>query len=88
MGEQPKRRQVVGPKFVGTEGQDALEVGGHHERRGDPVMLDGGQRGRGVESLLDDDRASRLERAQCVAMGAGVRQRRADEMDVRLGHAP
>ena len=82
------RRQVVLRARLLGQLQHAHEHRRHPLRMGDPVLLDQGERGFGIEVLHDDRGAAEAHRREAVEQRRRVIQRRGREVDRILVHAP
>ncbi len=75
-----QRRQVVAAAGLLRQAQEAHELGGHHERRGHPVLLDRPQHPLGVEPVEQHQVGAEQRRAVGVGQRARVVHRRAHQV--------
>ena len=72
---------VLGPHVLGQR-QQAVELGRHHVRGGDPALLDEAQHVLGQPLVHEHDGVAQVQRRAPEAQHGGVVQRRADDVDV------
>ena len=82
---QPSERREVGKVPMREQ---ALQVGGHHERQRRPLLGDGVADDLGVETFEDDDVAPRQQCAERETQRRRVVQRRTDEENVVVVERP